>query len=105
MKNIYLLLAIVGGILPLAVFFGAFGLEPMPPAQHWLAALYANRGSGAAFTDLAIAAVAFWFWVFPECQRQGLRRPWIYVLITALIGLSCALPLFLYMRERARAAA
>lgn len=101
MKTLYLLLAIVGGLLPMLVFFGAFGLAPMPTTEHWLAALYANRGTGAAFTDLAIANLAFFCWLFPESRRLSMRRPWVYLLISCFIGLSCALPLYLYMRERA----
>lgn len=101
MKTIYLLLAIVGGLMPALVFAGAFGLEPMPPMQHWLEALYANRGAGAAFTDLAIANLAFWCWLFPEARRLSMRKAWAYLLICIFVGLSCALPLFLYMREKA----
>lgn len=99
MKTVYLLLAIIGAAMPALVFSGTFGLAPMPPMQDWLSALYVNRGTGAAFTDLAIANLAFWCWLFPEARRLQMRHAWAYLLISVFIGLSCALPLFFYMRE------
>jgi hypothetical protein len=33
----------------------------------------------------------------------GMRRLWIPVLCTLLVGVSCGLPAFLYLRERAMA--
>lgn len=98
MKNIYLLLAIVGAILPMLAIAGLFGGEPLPAPEYWFKALYVNVGTAASFTDLAWASLAFWFFVFGESARLQLKRPWIWILINCLLGLSCALPLFLYLR-------
>ena len=50
--------------------------------------------------DLTISVIAFWVYVFVEANRSGMKHPWIYLLATLLVGLSFALPLFLYFRER-----
>lgn len=105
MPKLYLALAIVGAILPWAAFFGLFGSAPLPEAQFWLSALYVNVGTAATFTDLAISCLAFWVFVFAEGGRLGMGHRWVYVLVTCFIGLSCALPLFLYNRARAIATA
>ena len=55
LKNLYLVLAVIGAILPIAAFLGVFGGEPLPQPQFWLQALYVNVGTAAAFTDLSIA--------------------------------------------------
>jgi hypothetical protein len=42
----------------------------------------------------------FWVFVFVEASRLEMKNPWLYLLATLLVGLSFALPLFLYFRER-----
>lgn len=100
MKNLYLLLAIAGAVLPMAAFLGIFGGEPLPAAQHWLAALYTNVGTAATFTDLAVTSLVFWLFAFAESTRLGLKRAWLWIVLNCFVGLSCALPLFLYVRQR-----
>jgi hypothetical protein len=50
--------------------------------------------------DLTISVIVFWVYAFLEASRLQMKNPWIYVLATLLVGLSFALPLFLYFRER-----
>jgi hypothetical protein len=54
---------------------------------------------GAAF-DLTISVIVFWIFMFFETNKLQMKNPWMYVLATLLVGLSFALPLFLYFRER-----
>lgn len=100
MKNVYLLLAIAGAALPMLALAGIFGGEPLPAPQYWLQTLYVNVGTAASFTDLAWASLVFWLFAFAESARLGMRRPWLWIVINCLVGLSCALPLFLYARLR-----
>ena len=100
MKNVYLLLAILGGMLPALALSGLFGGEPLPEPQFWLGALYVNVGTAASFTDLAFSSLVFWIFAITECRRLGMSKPWLYILVSCLLGLSCALPLFLYFRSR-----
>ena len=100
MKNFYLVLAIAGAILPMIAVTGAFGGEPLPAPQYWLQALYVNVGTAAAFTDLSWASLVFWVFAFQESGRLGMGHAWIWIPLNCVIGLSFALPMFLYMRAR-----
>jgi len=37
------------------------------------------------FTDLVIACVLLFVWIFPEAKRYG-RNPWPYLVITCFLG-------------------
>ena len=50
--------------------------------------------------DLMISVIVFWVYMFAEANKLQMKNPWLYVLATLLVGLSFALPLFLYFRER-----
>jgi len=41
----------------------------------------------------------FWIYVFAEANKLQMKNSWIYLLASLLVGLSFALPLFLYFRE------
>ena len=99
MKSVYLILAIAGAVLPILAFLGYFGGEALPAPQFWLQALYVNVGTAAAFTDLAVSSLVFWLFVFVESKRLGLRHAWAWIPLNCFVGLSCALPLFLYVRQ------
>lgn len=100
MKNFYLLLAVVGTILPYAFFVQHFGVEGYAlPA--FLAAVFANPAASGFAADLVVSSLGFWFWMFAAEGRAP--RPWIFIALNLLIGLSCALPAYLYWRERLRA--
>jgi hypothetical protein len=98
-STVYFALAVVGAVAPYLFFVQFFGTEGI--AGNFVGALFVNGASGGFATDLLISSAVFWIFLFHEARRIGLRSPWIYVLINLLIGLSCALPLFLWARERA----
>ena len=50
--------------------------------------------------DVLFAAVVFILFVLVEGRRLGIRHLWLPPLVVFAIGLCCALPLFLAMRER-----
>lgn len=97
MRTIYLILAILGTVGPW-IFFGQFFAEPGTTMGHFIAALGANPATTGAAVDLVISSVVFWLWSFPVARRLGMRW-WPYPVVNLLIGLSCALPLFLFFRE------
>lgn len=95
MRNVYLALAIIGAVVPY-IFFAQFFADP--EAGSFAAALFANGAAGGFSADLLISSAVFWIFLW---QRQA-RRAWIYILINLTIGLSCALPAYLYMESRRR---
>jgi hypothetical protein len=98
-KILYLLLAIAGSILPW------FWLIQDPAAllspNLFLHSTFANNIATAWASDLLISASVFFTFAANELKRLGSDRRWVllYVGLTFGIGLSCALPLFLYRRE------
>jgi hypothetical protein len=104
--SVYLVLSVIGAI------------------ATWTYNLIAIREVGGNFTPLAFLRVGFegsamlgslaadfWvgslaslIWMVAEARRLRMRMPWVYVVLTFLIAWACALPLFLYMRERRLAA-
>lgn len=97
-KTIYLILAVLGTILPIWQFagvIGEFGLN-LPKAIELATA---NGMSSGGWLDLFISSFAFWLFLFTEGPRRRMGNLWVYVVLNLCVGLSLALPLFLYFRE------
>ena len=94
MKNIYLTLAVLGAVLPIMFFLGVFHNEAVG-AAGFVPALFANSASGGFAADILIASAVFWVFMFTS--EQG-PKPWVFVALNLCIGLSCALPAYLYRR-------
>jgi hypothetical protein len=95
-KNIFLILAIIGFIAPYYFFLQVRGFDLNALLQQFSASTIL---SGVTM-DLLISVLVFWFFMFTEANRLQMKNPWLYLLATLLVGLSFALPLFLYFRER-----
>ena len=98
-KTIFLLLAVLGFIAPY-YFISRFLFENNFDALRLFQQMFLNTGTTAFAADLFISVLAFWIFVFIETSRLGMRNAWLYLAATVLVGLSFALPLFLYFRER-----
>jgi hypothetical protein len=100
MKPLYLLLTIAGSIIPW------FWLLQDPTAllspTLFLQRAFENNIAAALTSDLLISAIAFFDFAWIELKRLGSDRGWVllYVGLTFGVGLSCALPFFLYRREQ-----
>jgi hypothetical protein len=99
LRLIYLGLAVVGAILPMSYFVAWFR------ANGWslggmIDAWHANAATSGLVWDLTIAAVALTVWIVAEAAR---RRDWLLLVsvpATFCIGVSCGLPLHLFLRAR-----
>jgi hypothetical protein len=100
-KIVFALAAVVGVFvtwyfnLQFMVETGGFSLT------QFLAATYANNASASISNDLLVVVFTFLFWSYSEAQRLGMKRWWVYVLLTFSIAIAFAFPLFMFMRERA----
>lgn len=98
-RNVYLLLAAIGLVVPywfLLGFVNTNGLNLTALVQQ----LFANTISTFFAVDLVISVIVFWFFLINEAIKLHMSNWWLYILATLIIGLSFALPLFLYFRER-----
>lgn len=97
-KTAYLVLCVVGTLLPysqLIPFVRDHGLD----LQLLIAQLFANRISSFFGLDVIVTTVVLWVFVAVEGRRAGVRHLWAPIAASLLVGVSLALPLFLYLRE------
>ena len=99
MKRFYLFGAVAGVVLPFT-FLIRFLLANGFDASAFAGQLFQNDIAMFFAVDVVVSAVVLWVFVFAEGRKQGMRRLWVYVLCTLLVGVSLALPLFLLFRER-----
>lgn len=97
-RMIYLALAIWGAIHPMYYFIQWFqenGWDIMAMVDAW----HVNAASSGLVWDLTIAAIALTVWIIVEVAT---RRNWgalIAIPATFCIGVSCGLPLYLFLRS------
>ena len=94
MKYVYLIWAIVGAVIPVMFFLGVFHAE-MAGATQFIPALFANSAAGGFSADLLITSAVFWTYMIAADQGP---KPWPFIALNLCIGLSCALPAYLYRR-------
>lgn len=95
----YLVAAVVGTILPLSqliLFLSRYGLD----LSAFFSQLFQNNVSSFFGLDVIVSSVVLWFFVFSEGKRRQMKNLWAYVLCNLVVGVSLALPLFLFFRER-----
>jgi hypothetical protein len=99
-KSLYLLLTIVGSIIPW--FFLLQDPTSLLSPSLVLQRAVANNVATAVTADFLISSLVFLCFVWIELKRLGASWLWLllYTALTFIIGLSCSLPLFLYRREQ-----
>jgi hypothetical protein len=99
MRGLYLFLALIGAILPYSQFLPwliTHGLNlPLLFSE-----LFSTRLGAFFGCDVLISAVVLIGFIRREGAKQGIQFLWVPIAATCLIGVSCGLPLFLFMRER-----
>ena len=98
MRKLYLLLAVIGFVLPY-YFFVSFLVENGLNLGLLLDQLFANDISRFFAVDLIITAIVFLIFMVRKAGRCQMRNWWLYVVATLAVGPSFAFPLFLYFRE------
>lgn len=101
--GIYAALAVAGAILPYAIFLPWLADHGVD-ARLFVSRLWSTGPASIFAADVLFAACVFILFAIVEGRRLGMRRLWLPPLVVVTIGLCCALPLFLAMRERALAA-
>jgi hypothetical protein len=99
MRWLYLALAVIGAILPYSQFV-PWLLEHGLNFPLMLTELFSTRMGAFFGLDVLVAAIALVAFIRREGARIKLPASWLPIAATCLIGVSCGLPLFLYLRER-----
>jgi hypothetical protein len=103
-KNGYLALAVAGGVIPYAKFL-PWVVEHGLNLHLTLSELFSTRIGGFFGLDVLLSAVTVIAFVRWEGMRRKMRLLWLPIGATCLVGVSCGLPLFLYLREQQRSEA
>ena len=100
LKWVYLLLAILGAILPsLANIEFAKSYGPSFDIQLFIDLANNNPASQSLSRDLLIGSTAVFVWIISESRRLDMKNLWIVILTTFTIAFAFSAPLFLYLRE------
>lgn len=97
-KTLYLLLCLLGLILPYSQFV-PWVLQHGLNLSLFMRELFATRIGGFFGMDVIVSAVALIAFTRIESGRLGIRNRWLVVVAVLTVGVSLALPLFLYLRE------
>ncbi len=110
MPHIYLVLAVVGAVVPYVFFIDYFVANGIS-LPGFAAGLFVNGAAGGFAADVLISSAVFWRYMFSMRRRSELDAslpeepsPWPFVVLNLTIGLSCALPAWLWWRQRAHTA-
>ena len=99
LRMIYLGLAVWGAIHPM-YYFVSYMSETGTGLSGLIDAWYVNASTTGLTWDLTIAAIALTVWILAEIAP---RRNWtalVAIPATFCIGVSCGLPLYLFLRTR-----
>jgi len=98
MRLVWLALALWGAIHPMRWFLAWFA-ENGVSLSGLVAAWHVNAATSGLVWDLTIAAATLMVWVVVESRRTGNWRGLLAIPATFLIGVSCGLPLYLFLRR------
>ncbi len=98
-RHFYLAMAFVGTLVPWLFFGSFFGLHGLD-LPLFLRSLFVNGAAGGFSADVLIAIPVFWVWCRRDASRHSVAGWWLVFPASFFVGLSLALPLYLYLRER-----
>lgn len=102
LRIFYFLAFIIGTFIPLYFVYGFIRESGGVDLGLFIDQLFHNKASSTFSADLLISS--FIFWVFIALDKKGKRLPnaFYFIGLNLTIGLSSALPLYLFFRERSR---
>ncbi len=98
LRHLYLVLCVVGAILPYTLF-APWLLDHGLDLPLFFSELFSTRIGGLSGLDVLASGVTLFVFILVEGRRLQIPRLWLPVLATLGVGVSCGLPLFLYMRQ------
>ncbi len=99
LRALYLLLTVLGTLVPM-LYYVPWMQDTGAGFSGLFAAWTANGATTGLYYDMVFTAIALNVWILVETYFR--KDYWVLICIPAtyLIGVSCALPLFLFLRAR-----
>lgn len=98
MKKFYGALCVLGIVLPYWQFV-TWIAENGLAVETLVAEAFSSRISAFAWLDVIVSAVVLLGFILHEGSRNKMKRLWLPILGTCIVGVSLGLPLFLLLRE------
>jgi Terpene cyclase DEP1 len=98
-KNIYLFLCVLGAVIPYSQFIPWVAKNGLHVGLL-VRQLFANRVSAFFGLDVLISSVVLVVFMRAEGRLLRMKLRWLPIVALCVVGVSLALPLFLYLRER-----
>ena len=98
LRRFYLVMCVLGTVIPW-IFFANFFAKNGLDIPLFVMGLFSNGAAGGFSADVVISIVVFWVWSRIDSQQHGVRNWWLTLPAGAFVGLSLALPLYLYFRQ------
>ena len=97
-KSFYLMCAVIGTVIPWLFFAGFFAQEGFN-IPLFVQSLFVNGAAGGFTVDVLISILVFWVWSYADARQNGVKHWWVVLPAGLMVGLSLALPLYLYLRS------
>jgi hypothetical protein len=97
-RHLLLLLCVIGTILP-NILFVPWLMDHGLDIPLFFEELFSTRIGGLSGLDVLASGVTLFVFIRVEGMRLQMKRLWLPVVGTLGVGVSCGLPLFLYMRQ------
>lgn len=98
LKNLYLFICFLSVILiywPLSIFINDYGFNMVLLFEQ----LFSTPATTFFGMDLLVVSAVILIFIIFEGKRLQMKKIWLPILATFVVGISLALPLFLYLRE------
>jgi len=99
-RTLYPVLCVAGVLIPYSQFL-PWALQHGLNLSLFVHELFANRVGAFFGMDVIVSAVALLVFSRIEGARLGIHGRWLVLLAVLTVGVSLALPVFLYLRELA----
>ena len=99
-KHLYLVLCVLGLLVPYAEFI-PWVLQHGLNLSQFVRELLSTRIGAFFGADVLISAIVLISFTRIESKRAAIPHRWLVVVAVLTVGVSLALPLFLYLRESA----
>ena len=98
-RMFFLIMAVIGTVIPW-LFFAGFFTQYGPDVPLFLQSLFVNGAAGGFSADVLISILVLWVWCWHDATKNKVAYWWLIFPASFFVGLSLALPLYLYLRER-----
>ena len=97
---LYAVLTLLGGVSTWYFNLQFFAAAENASMANFIAQTGTTLPAQSINADIAVASITFLIWMWIEGRRLGVRRLWLFTVLTFLVAFAFSFPLFLFFREQ-----